>query len=217
MKDLGRGPSHIFGLYALCGNAEHAIAHPLNFGVDWGLAWKDHQDQLKHGEVLLEVAEHWLHIRHILNVLAEVWLALDPHAKIARDAHQTLNETPESLRRNGLLRSETGDCPTLDVDPGEELLATHVPHTLARSGDGPVVVVARLVLHLGRVEHPGRRVQHGLRHLESKLSDERVVVEVGLVDQVLDLSLRIPERPVGIVEGFSSGVSGCNQTLSMKT
>ena len=35
--------------------------------------------------------------------------------------------------------------------------------------------------------------------------------------QVLDLSLRIPERPVGVVEGFPSGLSGCDQTLSVKT
>ena len=35
--------------------------------------------------------------------------------------------------------------------------------------------------------------------------------------QVLDLSLRVPERPVGVVEGFPSGLSGCDQTLSMKT
>ena len=35
--------------------------------------------------------------------------------------------------------------------------------------------------------------------------------------QVLDLSLRVPERPVRVVEGFPSGLGGCDQTLSMKT
>ena len=35
--------------------------------------------------------------------------------------------------------------------------------------------------------------------------------------QVLDLSLRVPERPVGVVEGFPSCLSSCNETLSMKT
>ena len=35
--------------------------------------------------------------------------------------------------------------------------------------------------------------------------------------QVLDLSLRVSELPVGVVEGFSSCLSGCDQTLSMKT
>ena len=100
MCNLCRGPRHIFRLDALSGNTKHTVAHPLDLRVDRRLTWQDDQDQLQEGEVLLQVAEHRLHVRHVLNVLAEVRLALDLHPKVTGDAHQPFYKAPERLRRN---------------------------------------------------------------------------------------------------------------------
>ena len=121
MLNLCRCTRHIFRLNALGGNAKYTVPHPLDLRVDRGLPWQDDQDQLQEGEVLLQVAEHRLHVRHVLDVLAEVRLALDLHTQVARDAHQPINKAPERLWRDGLLRSETGDRPTSDGDPGVQL------------------------------------------------------------------------------------------------
>ena len=57
------GLLHMFHLYALCRNADHAIANAFHFGIEYFIEnWKDNHDELKCWKLLKTVREQSLNL-----------------------------------------------------------------------------------------------------------------------------------------------------------
>ena len=65
-----------------------------------------------------------------------------------------------------------------------ELFAPHIPHALIGNG---LLLSPAPILELRRGQHSSLDVHHMLVNAEPELLNIRVVIEVGLIDEVIDL------------------------------
>ena len=122
------------------------------------------------------------------SILAEARLANDRHPHIARDLLKLLCEVPQRVFPHRPAGGKAGDGPLLDVHPREELLAPHVPNALVWQS---LLLSSSTVLQFWRGQHPATDLHQVPRDVQTKLLDERVVVQVGLAHQVVDLPLPV--------------------------
>ena len=172
---LSGGADYNLGLDALYGDSQNIVTHPLDLCIHWGLA----------------IVEHGLDIAGIVDVLAETGLPDNPHPKSIRGLDEVVSKVLEVLRLGRLLGCEAGDGPVLD---GGALV-------VLRWQSDPQVIPSSL-LQCRELQDPTRSVHHLLRHIQAKLLNVGVIVEVSLADQVPDLPLPVQGGPGS---GFDHG------------
>ena len=127
-----------------------------------------------------------------LGVFAEARLTDDGHSGVVRNLLQRLGEISKGVFSHCALRGEASDGPFADLDSGEELLASHVPDTLVWQC---LLLAAAAVLKLGRRQNATSDLHETVADVEAELLDVGVVVEVGLSDEVVDLSFAVGGGP----------------------
>ena len=156
--------------------------------VDWSFARENNADQLETLESRLEVAEHRLDLVGASGIFAKAWLANDGHSSVITYLLQLLGEVPECVFSNSALWGKASNSPYSDLHTSKELLATHVPYSLIGQC---LLLRATTVLELWRRKNTTAYLHHAVGYCQSKLLNVRIVIEVCLANQVVDLTLAI--------------------------